>query len=34
MTGSPEQKEDEDIIIGPTDRERQILFHSKSYLSL
>ena len=34
MTGSPDQKQDEDIIIGLTDRERQILFHSKSFLSL
>ena len=29
MTGSSDQKQDEDIIIGLTDRERQILFHSK-----
>lgn len=34
MTGSSDQKQDEDIIIGLTDRERQILFHSKLFLSL
>lgn len=34
MTDSSDHKQDEDIIIGLTDRERQILFHSKSFLSL
>lgn len=34
MTSNSNQKQNDDTIIGLNDRERQILFHSKSFLSL